>query len=80
MRTIYLPAVEKTVTLTAYIKAIRFAQANPTITFEHGLTTWWPTTGEEIMRQFREGVMDRINQAIPYIQRGVKNGFTNRLS
>ena len=63
--------VNMTVTLAAYVKAIRTAKANPKAEFKHGLTTWWPTTGAEIMRQFMHGVHDRINQAIPYTQRGV---------
>ena len=48
------------------------AKANPDMTFKTGFTTWWPTTGAEVMDQFREGMMDRINQAIPYIERGKK--------
>ena len=69
-RTIYLPAVDKTVSLRAYVAAVKIAKENPKQTFTHGFTTWWPTTGADIMRQFREGMMDRINQAIPYSQRG----------
>jgi hypothetical protein len=38
--------------------------------FKHGLTTWWPTTGREMMRQFRDGMNDRISQGIPYDRRG----------
>jgi hypothetical protein len=70
-RVITLPAVNKTVSLRAYVEAVRLAKSNPTVTFSHGFTTWWPTTGADIMRQFREGVMDRINQAIPYCKRGL---------
>jgi len=47
------------------------AKANPDRTFKTGFTTWWLTTGAEVMEQFREA-MDRINQAIPYRQRGGK--------
>lgn len=72
MRVIHLPAVDKAVPIGAYVAAIRMAQAHPETTFKHGLTTWWPTTGSEILQQFRRGVQDRINQAIPYNQRGVK--------
>ena len=70
-RVITLPAVNKTVSLRAYIQAVRLAKENPAATFSHGFTTWWPTTGADIMRQFRQGVMDRINQAIPYYKRGL---------
>jgi hypothetical protein len=72
MRTIYLPALGRHVTLAAYLQAVRMAKANPDMTFKTGFTTWWPTTGAEVTEQFREGMMDRINQAIPYSQRGRK--------
>lgn len=72
MRTIHLQALDRNVTLAAYLRAVRMAKANPDITFKTGLTTWWPTTGAEVMVQFREGMMERINQAVPYIQRGRK--------
>ena len=70
-RTVYMPAIERTVTLKAYLKAIKIAKANPDTEFKQGLTTWWPTTGKEIMQQFRRGMNDRINQGIPYNNRGV---------
>lgn len=69
-RTIDLPAINKTVTLAAYLHAVRTAKANPHATFRHGLTTWWPTTGAEIVRQFRESMTERINQGISYSRRG----------
>ena len=72
MRTVYLPALRRHVTLSAYLRAVRLVKANPDTTFETGFTTWWPTTGAEIMDQFRAGMMDRINHAIPYIDRGKK--------
>jgi len=70
LRTIHLPAIHRTVSLAAYIQAVRLAKASPAAMFRTGLTTWWPTTGAEIMKQFRDGMTDRINQAIPYSQRG----------
>jgi hypothetical protein len=69
MRTVYLPALEKRVTLRAYIAAVKLEKANPDREFSTGLTTWWPTTGAEIMQQFYEGVQQRINARIPYLQR-----------
>jgi len=72
MRTVDLPAINRRVSLAAYVKAIKTAKANPAATFKHGLTTWWPTTGAEIMQQFRRGMHDRINQAVPYSRRGLK--------
>ncbi len=70
-RYISLPAINKRVSLTNYIKGIKLAKANPEVEFKHGLTCWWSCTGADIMRQFREGMMDRITQAIPYNQRGM---------
>ena len=70
-RFIDLPAINKKVPLSAYIKAVRAARGNPERTFTTGLTTWWPTTGAEIVDQFRKGMMDRINDEIPYSERGL---------
>ncbi len=72
MTTIYLPAVERRIPLATYVEAIKRAKQNPEVQFKHGLTTWWPTSGREIVAQFRDGIHDRINQAIPYHRRGIK--------
>ena len=69
-RTIYLPAISLRVTIAQYVKAIKLAKANPDAEFKYGLTCWTPCTGKEIVRQFRAGIHDRINQGIPYSQRG----------
>ena len=61
LRYISLPAVNMKVSLSAYCGAVRLAKANPEQEFKHGFTTWWPTMGREIVRQFREGLHDRIN-------------------
>jgi hypothetical protein len=53
MRVIHLPAIDKVVALGAYIRAVKLAKANPDRTFATGFTTWWPTTGAEVMDQFR---------------------------
>lgn len=59
------------VRLGVYVAGIKLAKANPSITFKSGLCNdWWGATGAEIVRQFFEGVTDRINEAIPYTQRG----------
>jgi hypothetical protein len=71
-RIIDLPAINRSVTLAAYVQAIRLAKANPDTTFKHGLTAWWPCTGREIMRQFRAGMNERINQRVPYRLRGMQ--------
>jgi hypothetical protein len=72
MRTIYLPAIDERVSLAAYVAGVKQSKANPSVTFTHGLTCWWPCTGEEIIRRFCEGIHDRINQAVPYSRRGKK--------
>ena len=69
---IYLPAIEKHVTLKQYIEGIKLAKLNPDSIFKHSLTCWWPCTGTEIMKQFREGIQERINQCIPYILRDME--------
>ena len=69
MRTITI-ATGRTVSIGQYVTAIKFAKASPDAEFAHGLTCWWPCTGREIMEQFMRGVHDRINQAVPYIERG----------
>ena len=70
MRTIYLPAIDRTVTLKDYIRAVKLAKENPDMEFKHGLTCWWSCTGRDIVKQFVEGVHDRINQGVPYCTRG----------
>lgn len=69
-RYISLPAINKSVPLRAYVAAIKTAKANPTMEFKTGLTCWWPCTGAEVMRQFYEGMTDRINQGVSYSERG----------
>lgn len=69
-RTIRLPAIDRVVPLGVYVAAIRRAKAAPDQEFKHGLSTWWPTSGAEILRQFRRGMHERINAAIPYSARG----------
>lgn len=59
------PPRKRYVPLGIYVRAIKAAKANPSTEFKHGLTTWWPTSGAEIMRQFRQGMNDRINRAQP---------------
>jgi len=71
IRAITLPALNKTVSLGAYVKAIKAAKANPDVEFKTGLTCWWPCKGSQVMLQFRDGLMQRINEARPYIERGI---------
>lgn len=69
-RYINLPALGKKVPLGAYIAAIKTAKANPTQTFKTGLTCWWSCTGAEIVGQFTDGMMDRVNAGVSYSARG----------
>lgn len=70
MRTIYLPAIERRVSIGQYVKAIKLAKQHLDREFKQGLNCWWPCSGQDIVNQFRESIQDRINQAIPYIERG----------
>lgn len=70
-RVIYVPGADRWVSIGNYVKAVKQAKANPDAEFKHGLTCWWPCTGREIVKQFRRGVHDRINQGIPYSLRGI---------
>jgi hypothetical protein len=72
MRTIFVPGYNRHVSLKSYVNAVKFAKMNPDTIFNRGLTCWWPCTGREIVRQFRDGAQARINEAIPYINRGIK--------
>lgn len=67
----FVTMFEKRVGLGDYVRAIKTAKANPDVEFKRGLTTWWPTTGREIVRQFRDGMNERISAGIPYSQRGL---------
>lgn len=57
--------------LGIYVQGVKAAIAQPDVEFKTGLSTWWSTTGAEIRRQFLKSVHDRINQGVPYIQRGI---------
>ena len=71
-RMVYVPGVEKWIPLGAYLKFVKAAKDNPEEEFQHTLQGWWPGTGSEIMREFQRGMVDRINQAVPYTQRGIR--------
>lgn len=69
-RMIYCPGPERWVTIGQYVRAVKMAKANPDREFSQGLTCWWPVTGREVVRQFFQGLQDRINDARSYSQRG----------
>ena len=63
MRTLYLPATRKTISLRAYLDGYAMVKANPTATFSFGLTTWWPgISGAEILEQYRAEFRAVINR------------------
>lgn len=62
-----------TVSIGQYVKAWRAVLRAPAGQgFSSSLNGWWPATREEILCEFSAGVQDRINQHVPYMQRGVK--------
>ncbi len=69
-RFVRLTATGGAVSIRSYIDGIKAAKANPDATFKHGLTCWWPCSGAAIVAQYREGLHDRINQAVPFLLRG----------
>ena len=69
-RIIHLPAINRRVPLGVYVAGVKRAKAAPDTEFKTGLTTWWPTSGAEIMRQFRAGMHERISAGVSYQQRG----------
>lgn len=67
--TVYLPAIDRTVSLRAYMDAVKLAKANLDRTFKHGFTCWWPCTGREIVEQWRRGIDERVSLGIPHFIR-----------
>lgn len=68
MNVIFLPATGKHISLGNYVKAWKLVKANPHEEFKHGLNTWWPQLGREILADFRAGMHDRINNKKPITQ------------
>lgn len=66
---IYCPGPGKWLTLGQYVNVVRMAKANLDREFQQGITCWWPCTGRDVVKQFMDGVHDRINQKTPYIER-----------
>lgn len=62
---IYIPAINRHVSIAAYCAAIRKAKANPDAEFPHSFERWWPTTGAEILREWRKVRNRRITAGIP---------------
>ncbi|TET21429.1 MAG: hypothetical protein E3J71_09480 [Candidatus Stahlbacteria bacterium] len=71
-RMIYIPGIDRWVTLGQYVKAIKKVKSMPLDTiWPHSLEDWTSARGSDILREFMKGIMDRINQGIPYSQRGI---------
>jgi hypothetical protein len=63
----------RTVTLGAYLRAWRAVNAAPDAqVYRDSLTTWWPVTAVDIRAQYRAGLAERINRALPWYGRGRK--------
>jgi hypothetical protein len=62
----------KRVSLRSYLAAVRKAKANPAAVFDRGLAGWGRTSGAEVVREFRDGMHDRISQAVPVTRRGIR--------
>lgn len=80
-RYVYCPGPDKWLSLGQYVIAVQFAKRHPQQSFKCGLTCWWPCSGAEIVQQFRQGLHDRINSALPYSERcssGVSNEIMDR--
>jgi len=69
-RAIYVPGKDAWYSLGAYVRAVKKAKANPDAMFSCTICSWASGRGRDIMREFMDGVMDRINQGIPYTKRG----------
>lgn len=62
---ITLSATGKQMTIGQYVTAWKACKAAPAGTeYDHGLCGWWPATREQILREFEEGMHDRINKHI----------------
>jgi hypothetical protein len=63
-RVVYLPE-GRTVTLGAYVAAWKQALTAPeSATCQNGFN-WYPESRNEVLREFRRGLHDRINRRIP---------------
>lgn len=60
--------------LGKYVAAWRQCLALPPDTYIGRGVNGWGQTAAEALRDLREGMHDRINQAIPYRLRGLKRG------
>lgn len=62
---IYIPAINRHVSIAAYCAAIRKAKANPDGLFPHTFESWASGTGRDILREWRKVRNRRITAGIP---------------
>jgi hypothetical protein len=62
-RVVYLPQ-RRQVTLGNYVRAWKLALTAPEGTIFNKAFNWYPETKNEILREFRRGLTDRINRRI----------------
>ena len=59
---ITLTATSKRIPVPVYVDTLKKVfSADPCTEYAHGLTTWWPATGADIRREFRQSIHERIN-------------------
>lgn len=62
-RVITLTAHGRQLTIGQYVEIVKRVKASaPGTRFDKSFCNWWSTTREEILREFFEGVQDRINK------------------
>jgi hypothetical protein len=79
-RCITLPALDRRISIPAYVAAVKRAKAQPEATFREGLESWWPTTGAEIRQQFGRALDRRIMRHAPHYGLGRKWGADYQLA
>ena len=67
MYSISLPALQRSVSIPAYIKAVRLAKAHPHHCFATTFEDWSGGDGKTIVAEFLRGVHNRINTKTPKI-------------
>jgi hypothetical protein len=50
------------VTISSYVKTIKYAKEHPNAIFTHTLESWYPADGHTILAEYRASVHDRINK------------------
>ena len=66
-RLIYCPGPDKWLTIGQYLSVIRKVKSMPLDThYPQTFCSWAGGTGHKIMREFMDGIQDRINRNIPY--------------